>query len=148
MSKHISDFKQHLDELVKLRDEYDAEVVPSYALPNGVDIGEIYSYANSFKQAITLAEELHAEVERLNKQNNSFLKAASRNLKKYNQLRAAADKMKEALVNAAYHIDQLQHVKNKDFSREEVVLMIANVFQAGEDATKALSTYEQARGGE
>ncbi len=98
MSKHISDFKQHLDELVKLRDEYDAEVVPSYALPNGVDIGEIYSYANSFKQAITLAEELHSEVERLNKQNNSFLKAASRNLKKYNQLSTAADKMKVALA--------------------------------------------------
>ena len=151
----MSDFKQRLDELVKLRDEYDAEVVPSYAMPNGSDIGEMYSYANLFKQAITLAEELHSEVERLQKEVDEQCRVNGAGgerelalMAQNEQLRTAADKMKEALE----HLVGSKTVD--DQGRERYMMDVSplmrttthNLYHAHRTAVEALSTYEQARG--
>ena len=112
--------------------------------------------------ALPLAEELHAEVERLKAENCTLASGICNNAKgdeygnlvcgsqtQLDQLRTAADKMKEALE----HLVGSKTVD--DQGRERYTMDVSplmrttthNLYHAHRTAVEALSTYEQARGG-
>ena len=139
----MTDYKQRLDELVKLRDNE----LHSYG---GIQARQVAG------EAITLAEELHAEVERLRGENFTLaagvcdtargdevgtLRCGSK--QDVEKLRTAADKMKEALERV---LSDMEEIKQRDKFDDVWPRVFASEVKTR--VYNALYTYEQARGGE
>jgi hypothetical protein len=66
----------------------------------------------------------------------------------FNQLRALADEMAEAIENMQFHIEVLEAVATGDFSKMELAMATANLLTASQTADAVLIKYNETVGGE